>query len=75
MKNAQNLKPALTNAVRNQIGAIRECPFSGSGQTSLAPGGGKAGKLIDAVENGLNKLGGRLRIFNRDVGGFVIEIL
>lgn len=75
MKNAQNLKPALTNPVGNQIGAIRKCPLSGSGQTSLAPGGGKAGKLIDAVENGLNKLRGRLRIFNRDVGGFVIEIL
>mgnify|MGYP001588675741 CR=1 FL=1 len=74
MENAQNLKPALTNAVRNQIGAIRERPFSGSGQTSLASGGGKASKLIDGVENGLNKLRGRLRIFNRDVGGFVIEI-
>ena len=56
MEDAQNLKSALTNPVRNQIGAIRECPLSGSGQTSLAPGGRKADKVIDAVENGLNKL-------------------
>ena len=75
MKNAQYLKPTLTNPVGNQIGAIRHDPFPGTGQASFTARRWMSGKVIDTGENCLDKICSSFWILDGNVRGFVIQIL
>ena len=75
MKNSEHLQVVLANSVGNQIGPIRQHPFTCTGQTSFSARCWKSSQMFDAVANGLDEIGGGFGIFHRYIGRFVVEVL
>ncbi len=74
MEDPQYLQASLANSIGDQVGPVRQYPFSSAGQSTFATGCRKAGKVIDADQNGLDEVRCGFWIFNRYVSGFVIQI-
>lgn len=75
MKNSQYLKPTLANPVGNQIGSVRQNPFTSTGQSTFPACRRKARKVIDTGENCLHEICCSFWIFYRNVSGFFIKVL
>lgn len=55
MENTQNLQSALTDAIRNQIGPIRNDPLPSARKAAFATRRGKSSEVINVGENSLDK--------------------